>query len=149
MGVVFGVFNALSYAAFLLIFRRTARGATRPWGPLFDASLGAAVVTLLLGLLTDPAFDLRPVWPAHGWLLALAIGSQTIAWGAILVVLPRLPALDTSIILLVQPVLTVVWGAWMFAERPSPWQWAGVASVLAGVGVVVLAGAVARGRLRG
>jgi len=149
MGVVFGVFNALSYAAFLLIFRRTARGATRPWGPLFDASLGAAVVTLVLGLLTDPAFDLRPVWPAHGWLLALAIGSQTIAWGAILVVLPRLPALDTSIILLVQPVLTVVWGAWMFAERPSPWQWAGVASVLAGVGVVVLAGAVARGRLRG
>ena len=149
MGVVFGVFNALSYAAFLLIFRRTARGATRPWGPLFDASLGAAVITLVLGLLTDPAFDLRPVWPAHGWLLALAIGSQTIAWGAILVVLPRLPALDTSIILLVQPVLTVVWGAWMFAERPSPWQWAGVASVLAGVGVVVLAGAVARGRLRG
>jgi len=65
------------------------------------------------------------------------------------VVLPRLPALDTSIILLVQPVLTVVWGAWMFAERPSPWQWAGVASVLAAVGVVVLAGAVARGRLRG
>jgi hypothetical protein len=96
LGVLFGVFNALSYAAFLLIFRRTARGATRPGGPCSTPPLGAAVVTLVLGLLTDPAFDLRPVWPAHGWLLALAIGSQTIAWGAILVVLPRLPALDTS-----------------------------------------------------
>ena len=63
--------------------------------------------------------------------------SQTLAWGAIVAVLPRLPALDTSVILLVQPVLTVVWGAWLFAERPSPWQWAGVASVLAGVAVVV------------
>jgi drug/metabolite transporter (DMT)-like permease len=148
LGVVYGIFNAMSYAAFLLIFRRTARSVTRPWGALFDASVGAAVVTLALGLLTDPAFDLRPVWPAHGWLLALAVGSQTIAWGAILAVLPRLPALDTSVILLVQPVLTVVWGAWLFAERPSPWQWAGVASVLAGIAVVVLAGALGRARRR-
>jgi len=148
LGVAYGVLNAVSYASFLLIFRRTARSVTRPWGALFDASAGAAGVTLVLGLLTDPAFDLRPAWPAHGWLLALAVGSQTLAWGAILVVLPRLPALDTSVILLVQPVLTVVWGAWLFAERPSPWQWAGVAAVLAGIAVVVLAGALGRARRR-
>jgi len=32
----------------------------------------------------------------------------------------------------------------MFAERLSTWQWAGVAAVLAGVGVVMLASAAAR-----
>lgn len=148
MGVVFGMGNAVAYAAFLLVFRRTTRSTTRPWGPLLDASIGAAIVTLVLGVLTDPALDLRPVWPAHAWLLALAIGSQTLAWGAILVVLPRLPALDTSVILLVQPALTMVWGAVMFAERPSPWQWAGVVAVLAGVAGVVLAGAAHRARAR-
>lgn len=147
-GVAFGVVNALTYAAFLLLFRRTARAATRPWGPLFDASLGAATMALALGLLTDPSLDLRPSWPAHGWLLALAIGSQTLAWGAILAVLPRLPALDTSVILLVQPVLTVVWGAWLFAERPSPLQWVGVVAVLLGVATVVLASALERSRAR-
>lgn len=140
-GVLYGLANALAYAAFLLIFRRVARGLRRPWGPLLDASLGAAVVAFVLGVATDPAFDLRPAWPAHGWLLALAVLAQTLAWGAILVVLPRLPALDTSVVLLVQPVLTVVWGALLFAERPSPLQWAGVAAVLAGVGLVVLSGA--------
>jgi len=148
LGVLFGVANALVYTAFLLIFRRMARGLTRPSGPLLDATLGAAVVGLLLGFATDPGFDLRPVWPAHGWLLALAIGSQTIAWWAIISVLPRLPALDTSVILLVQPVLTVVWGWLLFAERLSPLQWAGVGSVLAGVGWVMLAGALGRAQAK-
>jgi drug/metabolite transporter (DMT)-like permease len=148
MGVVYGMGNAVAYAAFLLVFRRTTRSTTRPWGSLLDASIGAAFLTLVLGVLTDPALDLSPTWPAHAWLLALAIGSQTLAWGAILVALPRLPALDTSVILLVQPALTMVWGAVMFAERPSSWQWAGVAAVLAGVALVVVAGAAHRARAR-
>ncbi len=148
LGVAFGVVNALSYTAFLLIFRRTARGLARPSGPLLDATLGAALASLLLGFATDPGFDLRPVWPAHGWLLALAVGSQTIAWWGILTVLPRLPALDTSVILLIQPVLTVVWGWLLFAEHLSLLQWAGVASVLAGVALVMLASALGRARAR-
>ncbi len=141
LGVLFGVVNALSYTAFLLIFRRTARGLTRPSGPLLDATLGATIATLLLGLATDPGFDLRPVWPAHAWLLALAVGSQTIAWSAILIVLPRLRAIDTSVILMVQPGLTVVWGRLLFAEQPSPLQWAGVLAVLGGVALVMFASA--------
>lgn len=141
LGVLYGLGNALAYASFLLLFRRVGRGLALPWGPLLDASFGAALVTLALGVATDPAFDLRPVWPAHGWLLALAVVSQTLAWGAIVAVLPRLPALDTSVVLLVQPVLTVVWGALLFMERPSLLQWAGVVAVLVGVAVVVVAGA--------
>jgi drug/metabolite transporter (DMT)-like permease len=78
--------------------------------------------------------------------LALAVGSQTIAWWGILTVLPRLPALDTSVLLLIQPMLTVVWGWMLFAENLSSLQWAGVASVLIGVAVVVVGGAVARSR---
>jgi drug/metabolite transporter (DMT)-like permease len=148
LGVAFGVVNALTYAAFLLIFRRTARGLRQPSGPLFDATLGAAAVTLVLGMLTDPAFDLRPTWPAHAWLLALAIGSQTIAWWGILSVLPRLPALDTSVILLVQPMLTVVWGWLLFAERLSSLQWAGVGVVLGGVALVTFASVRTRRRPR-
>jgi drug/metabolite transporter (DMT)-like permease len=141
LGVLFGVVNALSYTTFLLIFRRTARGLTSPTGPLLDATLGAAIATLLLGFATDPGFDLRPAWPAHGWLLALALGSQTIAWSAILVVLPRLRAIDTSLILMVQPVLAVVWGRLLFAEQPSLVQWAGIVAVLSGVGLVMIASA--------
>jgi drug/metabolite transporter (DMT)-like permease len=148
LGVVFGLFNALSYTGFLLIFRRTARGLAHPSGPLLDATIGAAAAGLVFGLLTDPGFSLQPTWPAHGWLLALAVGSQTIAWWGILAVLPRLPSLDTSVLLLIQPMLTVVWGWLLFNENLSSLQWMGVATVLAGVGLVVLGGAWERSRKR-
>jgi drug/metabolite transporter (DMT)-like permease len=134
------------YTAFLLLFRHSGRGQRQPAGQLLDATVGAAVVGFLLGVLTDPGFSLAWSWPAHGWLLALAVGSQTIAWWGILTVLPRLPALDTSVLLLIQPMLTVVWGWMLFAENLSSLQWAGVASVLIGVAVVVVGGAVARSR---
>jgi drug/metabolite transporter (DMT)-like permease len=148
LGVLFGLANALTYATFLLVFRRASRGLARPSGPLLDATIGAAGATFVLGLLTDPAFDLVPVWPAHGWLALLAIGSQVLGWWIILTVLPRLPALDTSVLLLVQPMLTVVWGRLWFEELLSPLQWAGVALVVLGVGVMTLWGAWTRAAAR-
>ena len=47
--------------------------------------------------------------------------------------LPRLPAIATSILLLVQPVFAIVWGVVFFDEGLSTLQWAGSAIVLAGV----------------
>jgi drug/metabolite transporter (DMT)-like permease len=144
LGVLYGIANALAYATFLLVFRRAARGLSRPSGPLLDATLGAAAMTFLLGVATDPAFDLVPSWPAHGWLALLAAGSQVLGWWIILTVLPRLPALDTSVLLLAQPMLTVVWGRLWFAELLSPLQWGGVALVVLGVSAMTLWGAWSR-----
>ena len=47
--------------------------------------------------------------------------------------LPRLPAVITSVLLLVQPVTTLALGAILLAELPSPFQLAGVALVLFGI----------------
>lgn len=142
LGAGLSLANALVYTAFLLIFRAVSGAVKLPTGPLLDATAGAAVAALLLGALTDPAFSLLPSWPAHGWLLLLAFGSQTVGWLCIMVALPRLPALETSVILLLQPALAVVWALWIFQEFLSPLQWAGVVLVLAGVGVLSLAGSV-------
>jgi drug/metabolite transporter (DMT)-like permease len=49
------------------------------------------------------------------------------------VALPRLPVVETSVLLLGQPVFTVIWGVLLFDERLSFLQWAGSAIVLAGV----------------
>jgi len=143
-GVVFGLMNGVAYAAFLLLFRSLGRGRRLAAGPLADATLGAAVVTLVAGLTTDPGFALTPSWPAHGWLAATGVGPQTIGWLAILYALPRLPALATSVILLMQPVLTVVWAWWLLAEAPSPVQLSGVGLVLAGVALLSVVGSARR-----
>jgi len=144
LGVTYGLLNGVSYAAFLMLFRRLGRGRRLAAGPLGDATAGAALVTLLAGFTTDPGFALAPSWPAHGWLALTGIGPQVAGWLCILYALPRLPALETSVILLMQPVLTVVWGWWLLAEVPSAVQLGGVGLVLAGVAVLSLVGSARR-----
>ena len=67
----------------------------------------------------------------------LAVGSQVIGWMLIAAALPNLPAVETSMLLLGQPVCAVMWGVLIFGERLSPLQWTGAAIVLAGVVTVI------------
>lgn len=142
LGALWGLGNGTVYASFLLLFRSLQRGRGLPAGVLFDATLGAALAALAVGALTDPGFSLAFTWPAHGWLILLALGPQVVGWLLILTALPRLPALETSVTLLAQPLLTVLWGRLLFAERLSWVQASGVALVLLGVLALSLAGTV-------
>src|SRR4051794_9642321 len=74
-GVLFGVLTGLSYAGFILVLRQGSADMRRPAGPLFDATLVAAIVSVAAGLVIGDA-DLVPSWPAHGWLVTLALTSQ-------------------------------------------------------------------------
>jgi drug/metabolite transporter (DMT)-like permease len=137
LGVLFGVGTGFAYAGFLLVQRRANADHRRPAGPLFDATLSAAVVSLLIGLpLGD--LDLVPSWPAHGWLLLLAVSVQVVGWLLISVGLPRLPAAITSVILTVQPVGSVLLGMWLLAEAPSGLQLVGVVLIIAGLLITTL-----------
>ena len=79
------------------------------------------------------ATPLRPGWPGAGWLITLALTSQVLGWLLITISLPRLPAALTSLLLTIQPIGSVVLGAMIFGERPSPLQLLGVAVVLGAV----------------
>jgi drug/metabolite transporter (DMT)-like permease len=68
----------------------------------------------------------------------LALSSQVLGWLLISVSLPRLPAVLTSIILMLQPVATVFLGALILSEAPSVVQLLGVAIVIVGVAVATL-----------
>lgn len=131
-GALIGVVAGACYAAFLLLFRAANQSLAPTAGPLLDSTIGTAVGALAFAFL-DPRFAIVPVWPAHLWLVLLALVSQVIGWLLIATALARLPALETSVMLLGQPVLAVIWGVLFFDERLSPLQWAGTAVVLAGV----------------
>lgn len=85
-----------------------------------------------MGLVTG-GFVLLPGATALFWLLAVALTSQVAGYGLINVSLPRLPAALTSLLLLVQPVVTVVAAAIVLGESPSPLQLVGVALILGGL----------------
>lgn len=132
LGVLFGVATSFAYAGFLLVLRHGASDLRRVAGPLCDATAVAIVVSAVLAPFAG-GLDVVPSWPSHGWLLLLAITSQVIGWLLISVSLPRLPAAVTSMILLVQPVMSILIAAAVLRERPSPIQLAGCVIVLAGV----------------
>jgi drug/metabolite transporter (DMT)-like permease len=135
LGTVFGVLAGASYAGFLIMFRAANRSLVPPAGPLFDATLGMALGALVIAP-ADAGFALAPSLPAHAWLALLALVSQVAAWLLIATALPRLPAVETSVLLLVQPMFTLLWGVVFFGERLSALQWLGTLFVLAGVAKV-------------
>ena len=121
LGVLFGIGTGIAYAGFLLVQRRANADPRRPAGPLFDATLSAAIVSLLIGLPLGEV-DLVPTWPAHFWLILLALSVQVGGWLLISISLPRLPAAVTSVVLTIQPVGSVVLGIWILNEAPSELQ---------------------------
>jgi len=137
LGVAAGLVTAFSYAGYLIVVRRGQRDIRRLAGPLFWATLATAVAAALAGIVVGD-FDPRPSLPGHAWLAILALTSQVAGYLLINVSLPRLPSVVTSLLLLIQPVVTVFLAMILLGEDPSPFQLAGVALVMAGLAVAVL-----------
>jgi drug/metabolite transporter (DMT)-like permease len=136
-GVMFGILTGLTYAGFILVLRQGSADLRRPAGPLFDTTAVATLVAAAAGLAIGEV-DLMPAWPAHGWLVLLALTSQVLGWLLITVSLPRLPAALTSVTLTIQPVGSVLLGVVLLGEDPSVLQLAGVACILAGLVSIAL-----------
>jgi drug/metabolite transporter (DMT)-like permease len=137
LGVVLGLMTACFYAGYLLVIRRSGQDPRRPAGPVAIATLSTALVGGAVGLPLGE-LNLVPTWPAHGWLVAYGVTSQFLGYVLISVSLPRLPAVVTSIILLAQPVATVVLARVLLAETPSPAQLAGVILVVGGIAIATV-----------
>ncbi|HEX3925800.1 MAG TPA: DMT family transporter [Streptosporangiaceae bacterium] len=130
-GIGYGIGTSLAYAAFLLIFRRSSAGA-HVAAPLAEATAGAALGSLVLGLVFGE-LQWRIGWPAFGWLLLLSLTSQTIGWLLITSSLPRLSAAISSLILLLQPAASMLLAFVVLGERPTLIQVAGAVVVCVGV----------------
>ena len=137
LGVLFGVLTGITYALFLLILRQGSSDERSPAGPLFDATASAALFAAVGGIVVGD-IDWMPGRESEAWLVLLALSSQVLGWLLISVSLPRLPALLTSIVLMLQPVSAVFLAALLLSEAPSGVQLVGVAIVIAGVAVATV-----------
>ena len=124
---------ALLYTGYLIIMERV-----RPRVPAFSAlamsTLFSAAMLLPFALLMTGAF-----WP-QDWtpLLWLAMGSQVVGQGLIIVALPHLSPLASGLGLLIQPVLSASWGILWFNEQIGAPEAVGISAILAALVLVRL-----------
>ena len=145
LGVVLGVSTAFCYGGYLLVIRRGGRDLRRPAGPVFVATVSTAAVAALVGVVAGD-LDPLPAPSSLAWLALLGLTSQSLGYLLISLSLSRLPAVVTSIILLAQPVMTVVLSMVLLREAPSPVQLLGVFLVVGGIATATLGASAARMR---
>jgi len=143
LGVALGSFTAFAYSGYLLVIRRGGGDIRRPAGPVAVSTLSTMVVAVIFGVVSGE-LDPIPHLPGHLWLILVGITSQSIGYLVISISLPRLPASLVSIILMVQPIATMVLAFILLQEVPSIGQLVGVFLIMAGV----LLATVPVGRLR-
>jgi drug/metabolite transporter (DMT)-like permease len=137
LGVVLGLITALCYSGYLLVMRRGGRDPRRPAGPVAIATLSTFLVASLVGTIGQD-IDWTPGLESLFWLAMLGITAQSIGYLCISISLPRLPAIVTSIILLVQPVISMGLAMVLLGEHPSPAQLSGVVLVIGGIAVATV-----------
>ena len=137
LGVLWGIGGAAFYGLYLIITRRISTSATGssavgPFTMLRDSALGTIAVSLLLALLSGSLLPPQ-VWPGLGWLVLLALMSQVLGYPLINASIPHLPSVVGSVLLFVQPLMTLVAGVIIFGEIPTPGQLVGALILFGGV----------------
>jgi drug/metabolite transporter (DMT)-like permease len=132
-GNLFGLLSAIAWALTLIVLRHAERDAAPP---------GAGMTAVVAGNLIASAGALPFAWPfpaapVEQWatLVYLGIFQIGLAYLCLTLAIRRLPALDVSLLLLVEPALNPVWTWLIRGEEPGGWTIAGGAIILAATGV--------------
>ena len=118
-----------------------SRRQDMPAGPMNTAAqmLCASAAMLLVGVITGEKLPAHPTVRATAALVYLALFGSIIAFSAYLYVLKHArPALATSYAY-VNPPVAVLFGVLLASERVGPYDLAGMAVILLGVGAITLA----------
>jgi drug/metabolite transporter (DMT)-like permease len=131
IGDLFCLLAGLFYAGYILL-AQSARGRIGGWALLTWSILAGAPVLLAIALLRG-----EPVWP-RDWtpLLTLALTSQIIGQGLLVFALGHFRPLIIGLVLLTQPVVSIMAGWWWFGEVLSGWDALGMTLV---AGALVIA----------
>jgi drug/metabolite transporter (DMT)-like permease len=136
-GVLWGLGAAAFYGLYLIITRRISTSASGsaavgPFTMLRDSALGTIAVSLTLALATGSLLP-PEIWPGVGWLVLLALMSQVLGYPLINASIPHLPSVVGSLLLFVQPLMTLVAGVIIFGEVPTSGQLVGALILFGGV----------------
>lgn len=128
-GFFMGMIVGLTYAGFLMGMRYAHRLTPKPF-PEF-ASLGLIMLTsaLIIGpyaLFVEKLDLLHISFHSHVMMFLMALVAQCFGWIFIQGSITKLPGHQGSLLLLLQPILTTLWGVLFFTEPFSKTQFFGI-----------------------
>ena len=137
-GLALGIGSGLAYAGMLVCLRQAQRRALVP-----PESALLVQITLALAILSLLGFAERSLPTSlaaeqHLWLATLGIGVQAVAWFLISGGIRRLPGHHGGMILLAQPVSSLVLGWWILGQALTFGRLAGAALILIGIAIPVI-----------
>ena len=122
----------------LICVRAAQRRANVAPETVLFVQIGVAWIVLLPLALFDPAplIDLPP--SAYLWLCVLGVGAQFFAWWAITAGIRRIPGYHGAVLLLSQPVASLLLGWWILGQSLTIGRAAGATIVVLAIALVVL-----------
>lgn len=134
LGVYLGLSTGIAYSVYLLSLRgaQFARPNLTPMRALCLNSLICATMLAVAVLAEHGSFAIpdAETWAA---LLGLGLFGQVLGWVLIASAMPQLPASLVGLLLLLQPALSFVLDAILFARPTSALDWVGLALSLLGI----------------
>lgn len=127
LGNVLATLSGVTWALTIMGLRAMGRGG-EDWGPV-AAVWGNVIAALVCLPVALPVASSRPV----DWLVIAYLGVFQIALAYVFLIrgLRHVTALETSLLLLLEPVLNPIWAWLAHGERPGAWSIAGGALILA------------------
>jgi drug/metabolite transporter (DMT)-like permease len=137
-GFILGLVVGLTYAGFLISIHYAKARTHQPYPEIFSLACIMAVSSGFIGLYA--LFFEKVNLGVNGWhdqlvLLTIALIPQSLGWILIKTNITRLPSHQGSLLLLIQPILTVVWGSLFFSEPLSALQLGGMLLALLSLGI--------------
>ncbi len=134
LGLAYGGFTAMAYAAYLLTLRRLQAGQDGP-AAMGNMVLISLVCALILGLEAWAQGESFAIPDLQSWasLLGYGLAGQVLGWVLISKGLPRAPASQAGLVLLLQPTLSFVWDMLFFARPTDALDLVGACGALAAI----------------
>jgi len=138
LGNILAAASSVTFALVVIGYRWITQ---RPGGSAASVAAAAVSGNVLAFLVSLPW-----IFPVGGgravdWVIVLYLGTVQLGLGYVLLAqaMPHVPALQASLLLLLEPVLNPIWAWWIHGETPSAWSLAGGTLILGATVVRIVA----------
>lgn len=134
-GLIIAIAGALTYALYLVALRylRLKQPGLDTTTIMASVTIGTLIPAALAAIVLGTA-TVAPTLIDNVWMIALTVSTPALGWWLLTHAIHRIPASFTSVTLLLQPALALVWGVVLLSQDLTATQIVGGVIVLIGIG---------------